>query len=352
MGYTVTADVGADNSRRVDDHCWKCSHCARDVDESELASTEKITLPVRKIITVEFHAYNIVGVADAEASLTHWSGAGKIDRRKTASAQDVDVNAASVSIVTHDVATGVDPANEGRSSARNINGVFSAVDVPGAASTFIGWINARGDIVGNYTDARGVHVYVLSRGSFTTIDFPGTAPMCKAGFGISDADDVVGVEFDCNDFSHGQGYLFSGGQFTFIDVPGAVGTFPTMIIDSTRIVGAYVGSDGVTHGFLRQTGNFTTLDVPNSTLTWVTGINPEGDIVGFYNSQDGKQHGFVLSDGEFISIDIPGATSSEANGINPQGDVVGRYVTPDGNTHGYFLRCAACCRHDECSIKQ
>src|SRR6266576_800040 len=187
------------------------------------------------------------------------------------------------------------------------DGVFSAVDVPGAASTFIGWINARGDIVGNYTDARGVHVYVLSRGSFTTIDFPGTAPMCKAGFGIS---------------------------------------------DSTRIVGAYVGSDGVTHGFLRQTGNFTTLDVPNSTLTWVTGINPEGDIVGFYNSQDGKQHGFVLSDGEFISIDIPGATSSEANGINPQGDVFGRYVTPDGNTHGYFLRCAACCRHDECSIKQ
>jgi len=226
------------------------------------------------------------------------------------------------------------------------DGAFSAVDIPGATSTDVAWVNASGAIVGGYGTNTGGHAYVLSGGAISTIDFPSANPVCTAGFGISNAGDVVGVGFACNDFLHGHGYLFSRGQFTVIDVPGATGTFPTMVIDSTRIVGTYIGSDGVFHGFLRQAGNFTTIDVPNSTFTWITGINPEGEIVGFYNSQDGNQHGFVLRDGEFITIDIPGATTSEGNGIDPQGDVVGRYITPDGNTHGYFLRCATCSHRD------
>jgi YVTN family beta-propeller protein len=226
------------------------------------------------------------------------------------------------------------------------DGVFASVDVPRGGNTDVTWVNARGDIVGSYDDSRGAHGYVLSGGTFTTIDFASLSPVNTLGFGISNGGDVVGVEFIGSDFLHGHGYLFSRGSFTLVDVPGAVGTFPTMVIDSTRIVGTYFGSDGVFHGFLRQAGNFTTIDFPNSTFTWITGINPEGAIVGFYNSKDGNQHGFVLSDGEFISIDVPDATSSEGNGIDPQGDVVGRYVTPDGNTHGYFLRCVTCSRHD------
>jgi len=227
------------------------------------------------------------------------------------------------------------------------DGAFTSVDVPGATfSTDAAWVNASGAIVGSYGDSFGGHGYVLSGGNFTKFDFPSANPVCTAGFGISNAGDVVGVEFVCNDFFHGHGYLLSGGQFTLIDFPGAVGTFPTMVIDATRMVGAYLGSDGVLHGFLRQAGKFTTIDVPNSTFTWITGISPEGNIVGFYTSQDGNQHGWVLSDGQFIPVDIPGATLTESNGIDPQGDVVGRYVTPDGNTHGYFQRCVTCSRHD------
>jgi len=258
---------------------------------------------------------------------------------------------------TNTQATAITPAGEivGRYSSADgrqhgfvlHDGVFTPVDVPGATfSTDVAWVNASGEIVGGYGDSRGGHAYVLRGGTFTTIDFPSANPVCTAGFGISNAGDVVGVEFVCSDFFHGHGYLFSGGQFTVIDVPGATGTFPTMVIDSTRIVGTYIGSDGVFHGFLRQAGNFTTIDVPNSTFTWITGINPEGEIVGFYNDKDGNQHGFVLRDGEFVALDIPGATTTEGNGIDPQGDVVGRYITPDGNTHGYFLRCATCSRRD------
>jgi hypothetical protein len=223
---------------------------------------------------------------------------------------------------------------------------FASVDVPGATTTDAAWVNASGAIVGTYGNSVSGHAYVLSGGAITTIDFPSANPVCTAGFGLSNAGDVVGVEFVCSDFFHGHGYLFSGGQFTLIDVPGAVGTFPTMVIDATRIIGTYIGSDFVFHGFLMSNGTFTTIDFPNSTFTWVDGINPEGDISGFYNSTDGNQHGFVLSGGKFISIDIPGAITTVAGGTNPQGDVVGRYVTPDGNTHGYFLRCAACTPRD------
>ena len=227
------------------------------------------------------------------------------------------------------------------------DGAFKSVDVPGATfSTDVAWVNASGAIVGSYGDSLGGHGYVLSGGNFTTIDFPSANPVCTAGFGISNAGDVVGVEFVCSDFAHGHGYLLSRGQFTLVDFPGAVGTFPTMVIDSTRIVGAYVGSDNAVHGFLLSNGKFTTIDVHSSTFTWITGISPEGEIIGFYNDKDSNQHGFVLRDGEFVAIDIPGATTTEGNGIDPQGDVVGRYITPDGNTHGYFLRCATCSRPD------
>ncbi len=232
-------------------------------------------------------------------------------------------------------------ADGGQHGFALLNGSFSSIDVPGASFTDVTWINARGDIVGSYSDSNGGHAFVLSEGSFKSIDVPGTN---LTGFGISNAGDVVGVEFVGGDFLHGHGYVFSRGTFTVIDVPGAVGTFPTMALSPTRIVGSYFASDSTFHGFQMFNGQFTTIDFPNSTFTWITGINPEGDIVGFYNDQGGKQHGFVLSEGKFITVDVPvpGATLTEGNGIDAEGDVVGRYIGPDGNTHAYLLRCVAC----------
>jgi hypothetical protein len=218
---------------------------------------------------------------------------------------------------------------------RLVDGAFQFIDVPGAATqTDITWVNARGDIVGSYDSNGMTHAYVLRHGHVTTIDYPGA--LITLGFGISNAGDVVGPEFT-NDFFSAHGYLFRNGTFTLIDVPGAQATWPTMAIDSRRIVGTFISPDQVFHGFLLRDGHFTTIDFPGATFTWITGINPEGHIVGFYFSSDGSQHGFVLKQGRYISIDIPGATASVANGIDPQDDVVGRYVTPDGHTHGYFL---------------
>ena len=227
------------------------------------------------------------------------------------------------------------------------NGVYSSVDGPGATFTDVAWANAREDLVGGFNDSRGSHAYVLSRGSFKIIDSPIAALPFIAGFGLSNGGDVVGVIFGDN-FFQGRGYMFSQNAFTFINVPGAMGTFPTMALDPTRIVGTYVDSSNQFHGFSLANGKFTTIDAPNATFTWITGINPEGDLVGFYFDQNGNQYGFVQRDGAFINVEIPvpGANSSEANGIDPQSDVVGRYNSADGKTHGFFLRCAACGHHN------
>ena len=215
-------------------------------------------------------------------------------------------------------------------------GVFTTIDVPGAFYTDIAWINARGNIVGTYFNDVGVHAFVLSRGVFTTIDFP-TEHVNSTGFGISNARDVVGVEFVGSDFNSGHGYLFRRKEFSVIDFPGAKGTFPTMLIDPSHIVGSYLDTNFAYHGFFLRKGIFITIDFPSSTFTWITGVDPQGDLVGFYNDQGGQQHGFVLSNGKYTSIDIAGAIATEANGINPQGNVVGRYVTADGVTHAYLL---------------
>src|SRR5689334_20912627 len=73
-----------------------------------------------------------------------------------------------------------------------------SIDVPCAACpggiarrTAIGGISSTGDIVGVYTDAVGVqHGFLLSRGQFTTIDFPGA--LATVARGISPTGAIVG----------------------------------------------------------------------------------------------------------------------------------------------------------------
>jgi hypothetical protein len=52
-----------------------------------------------------------------------------------------------------------------------------AAEVPGVASTVPWEINNRGQVVGQYADARGLHAYLLDKGRYKTIDprgVPGT----------------------------------------------------------------------------------------------------------------------------------------------------------------------------------
>jgi len=270
---------------------------------------------------------------------------------------------------------------------------FTTIDFPGADSSMAVGINARGDIVGVYGVVGMNHGFLLSRGEFTAIDFPdvtftradginrdgdivgayrlgGTtgcsvsvSPPCRGyrlsggeftmidgpdaigtlAVGINARGDIVGSFTADQVVAHG--YLLSGGEFTTIDFPDATVNIANGINRRGNIVGWYTAADDTTHGYLLSGGAFTPIDFPGATFTRADGINRRGDIVGWYRTVGTTQcpvtsldcHGFLLSEGEFTSIDFPGATLTTSSGINARGDIVGRYVGADGRQHGYLL---------------
>lgn len=134
------------------------------------------------------------------------------------------------------------------------DGVFTTIDLPGAAFTEPTTINDRGQIVGLFADAGGVlHGFLLDEGAFTQIDFPG-APNTIAG-GINNRGQISGLFGEA--FESARGFLLDKGAFTTIDVPGATATLPGGgINDRGQIVGAFTDSAGAQHGLLATKEQF------------------------------------------------------------------------------------------------
>jgi probable HAF family extracellular repeat protein len=196
-------------------------------------------------------------------------------------------------------------------------------------------INDSGDIVGDYFDASGVqHAYLLSQGTFTTIDPPGSIQ--TRGIGINNRGVIGGTFLDSNKVRHS--YLLDQGNFTIFDFPGATATF-LQGMDNQQVVGAYSDARGL-HGFLRSGGNFTAIDFPGAVgQTVASDINEPGQIVGNYEDASGKLHGFLLSDGNFTTFDFPGAFSQTVpSGIAANGNIVGAYNDDSGLAHGFQLQ--------------
>jgi len=221
---------------------------------------------------------------------------------------------------------------------------LTLIDVPeasGQLGTVATGINPSGDIVGAYvTDDYNFHGFLLRNGTFTTLDAPGVVfpgpPTTGGTFptAINPQGDIVGYY---NDSSGGvRGFLLSGGTYTTIDVPGSNGTTsPAGINARGDIVGSYFdSSSGQGRGFVLRDGMMTTIAVPGALSTGAGGINSRGDIVGsYFEGPLFASHGFLLTrEGTLTSIDVPGGTpgSTQAAGINSGGDLVGTYQDSDG----------------------
>ncbi len=97
---------------------------------------------------------------------------------------------------------------------------------------------------------------------------------------------------DANNINHS--FLLSNGSYTTLDVPGSLFTQAHGINASGQIVGWYYDGN-ITHGFLLSEGSYTTLDVPGSSYTQGFGINDSGKIVGEYGDAGGTNHGFLAT---------------------------------------------------------
>jgi probable HAF family extracellular repeat protein len=207
----------------------------------------------------------------------------------------------------------------------------------GVGRTYAFSINDSGQITGEYGDAYGPHGFVYSGGTYSTLDVPGANG--TELYRSNNAGEIVGRYFDT---SHPQGaaFLYTGGNFTDISFPGAAWTYVFGINNAGDMVGTYNFGGPQTqssqHGFIYSGSVFTTIDVPGGYDPQPLGINDAGQIVGLFGDGTGS-HGFLDNGGVFSKIDAPGAFSyTYAFDINNDGQIVGFFDTPTGDTNGFL----------------
>jgi len=271
---------------------------------------------------------------------------------------------------------------------------FKSVDVafPGVTFTSALGINAQGDIVGRYAVGSVGHGYLLSDGTYTTIDAPDGVGSTQAQ-GINEEGQIVGFytvpvakTVDPTGVFTRSFLRDADGTFSSIQFPGSNNTLAIKISPRGKVVGCFhnLSFDTPTtmHGFVLQDGNYEEfpmlgsmhngiarngrlivgvvfpdmatfhaykvhdgvtekIDLPDAVVSDARDVNPAGEIVGFFTDFANKTHGFLLRKGDFTTIDFPGedVVSTQARGINPQGDIVGFYVSKDTlgklHTHGF-----------------
>jgi probable HAF family extracellular repeat protein len=219
------------------------------------------------------------------------------------------------------------------------DGVYSDVVAPSGAGLGPRYINAAGDIVGTSGD----HGFLLTaEGVFTEIDYPGAAR--TQAFGINNAGDITGRYFDSAD--HENGYILRQGVFSKVRLPGSCSTSVWGSQDNGRVLAGdfCTRSDGGHHGFVRDPADFTTIDFPNLPFpcTFARSINQRGDIGGFFVTATSAEEcpgplteGFFLRNGHYSRINFPNSLDTLVQGINDDGVLAGIYHDRHGVLHGF-----------------
>ena len=201
-------------------------------------------------------------------------------------------------------------------------------------------INNSGTVDGDYVGADGfVHSFLLSGGTFTEYDVPGTVQTNLLS--INDNGDLTGA-FDPDGSGIFQAFIDHGGTITSYSVPGAAGTLAYEMNNNKKLtVGYYIDASGILHGQYRDANgalNFP-IDPTGSVATVLFGVNNRNWVAGRYADSAGVTHGllFVPPD-SFTTFDYPGSAFTSLNGISSQGNICGRFVDASGIAHGFIAR--------------
>jgi probable HAF family extracellular repeat protein len=220
----------------------------------------------------------------------------------------------------------------------NAEYVFTTLDVPGSIATYTetaNGINAFGQIVGTYFNSgSGEHGFLYSGGNYLTIDVPGSGNSYTHANGINDSVQIVGHYSGSGKV---YGFLYDGGSYTTLNVPGSIQTIASGINNAGQVVGLYADSSNRNHGYLYSGGAYTTLNVPGSIDTEARGINNSGQIVGYYEDAVHRLHGFLYANGHYNTLDAPGGNRTFGLGLNDDDDVVG-YFTNASSFDGFLYR--------------
>jgi hypothetical protein len=198
-------------------------------------------------------------------------------------------------------------------------GEIVTIEVPGAALTFARDVSNTGVVVGSYADQSGLnHGFMYQHGVYQQLDAPGSID--TLAFSITESGRVGGAWIDSDGFQHG--FTLEDNVYTTVDCPGPA---PTMVLGMAAN-GTLVGDcapDGVS-AYLFTGGAFELVSVPGAVQTSFFGVNPFKEAVGAYFDADGVEHGIVYRNGELLTVDEPSATfSTRIWKVNAIGVIVG-----------------------------
>ena len=132
---------------------------------------------------------------------------------------------------------------------------FTTIDYPLPNDMSCGtWISDSGEVAGHVQEKNGAyHGYLWKDGKFTLIDLPGIGigQFWDSIYGINAAGDILGAYTD----ARGKQRAFlqrKGAPATTFDVPGSQRTRATGMNRSGQVVGMFVDGNGVNHGFLTR----------------------------------------------------------------------------------------------------
>jgi hypothetical protein len=140
------------------------------------------------------------------------------------------------------------------------------------------------------------------------------------------------------------GFVYLAGEYTTLDVPGAVpgSTSAVAINDNGQIVGSYSPGDTAACScdslvFLYRSGSFTNIP-PVSVLNAAVAINKRGEVIGNATTDPAVYGtGFLYRQGTVMVINVPGQTAEfldSVSGISGAGVIAGSFLTADGG-HGF-----------------
>ena len=177
------------------------------------------------------------------------------------------------------------------------HGSVTTIDDPNAdaGTTTIMGMNNAGQVIGTYSVGGVQHEFVWSASTgYTDLDLSGSGMRSSPilALDINDSGEIVGTWQDSGGVDHG--FLLDKGQFTAIGFPGTVGSFGSgvdSINNAGQIAGFYLGQNGV-QAFVYSGGVYSSVGVPGSGGAY--GIANNGTVAGSTNN--GSTHdGFLAT---------------------------------------------------------
>jgi hypothetical protein len=204
-------------------------------------------------------------------------------------------------------------------NAEPISYNFTTIDGPNGGAADIYGINNAGDMV----IRSGGNNYLYSGGVFTPIVVPGSVQTYVSA--INNLGDIAGFAVFPDGRLVLRALVISGGVVTVLNTPGFVSPNVTGINNSGEIVGVYEGGGFGSASFVYLNGQVADFRYPSASGTYLGGINDLGQLAGQAQFPNGTSIGFVYEQGVFLPVQHPGSVNIFLTGINNSGDIIGNY---------------------------